>query len=229
MKTARLIAASLVVPAFLSLGAVAPAFAQSQPPAADPTNPSGATQPMDSEGKPPDVVPRAPAGQMPSPGQQVMNPATSNPTRATTGLKNFVDKAAISNAYEIAAAQVALKRSNNAEVKAFAQAMITDHTRLGRGLARAARRADPTIVIPAGLDAPHAQELKRLRGMKKGAAFDRAYVMGQVLAHQEAVGLFGTYAKENRGTPLATFARKALPILQTHLAHITALSEQMAQ
>lgn len=229
MKTARFTAAALVVPAFLSFAAVPAAFAQGQPPAADPTNPSGATQPMDSEGKAPDVVPRAPAGQMPSPGQQVMNPATSNPTRATTDLKTFVDKAAISGAYEIATAEVALKRSTNPEIKAFAQAMITDHTRLSRGLARAARRADPSIVIPTGLDAPHAQELKRLQGMKKGAAFDRAYVMGQVLAHQEAVGLFGTYAKQNRGTPLATFARQALPVLQTHLAHITALSEQAAQ
>src|SRR5688572_5063890 len=58
------------------------------------------------------------------------NPAATIPTPANeAAAPDFVAKAAASDMFEIAAAEVAQKRATDAKVKAFAAMMVKDHTK----------------------------------------------------------------------------------------------------
>ena len=50
-----------------------------------------------------------------------------------------------------------------------------------------------------------------------GAAFDQAYMAGQLADHEEAVRLFTTQAQQGKDAELKAFAAKILPALQGHL------------
>lgn len=47
---------------------------------------------------------------------------------------------------------------------------------------------------------------------------DGLYAQMQVMAHREAVAMFGTYAQAGTDPNLRTFAQQALPHLEHHLA-----------
>jgi putative membrane protein len=51
----------------------------------------------------------------------------------------------------------------------------------------------------------------------QGAAFDHAYMAGQVADHEQAVTLFTTAAEDSHDTEVKAFAAKTLPTLQEHL------------
>lgn len=136
----------------------------------------------------------------------------------TVTATDFATRATVSNTFEIESSRLALQKSQKAEVKAFAQQMITDHTKAGTEM-QAALAADQITAPPAALDAPHQQKLQKLQGAS-GAAFDDAYVAEQKLAHDEAVTLFSTYAQGGEPGALKTFAAKTLPTLKQHQDHV---------
>jgi len=65
------------------------------------------------------------------------SPSTSSQEQLTD--QQFVYKAALGGQKEIALSQLALEKSNNDEVKSFAQKMITDHSQVGKELSQIAQ------------------------------------------------------------------------------------------
>lgn len=128
----------------------------------------------------------------------------------------FVPMAAASDQFEIRSSQLALQRSQNADVRRYAQMMIDHHTRTTQQLTAAARTAG--IVPPAdpALSAMQVDMLSDLQG-KAGAAFDRAYMMHQVSSHEMALNLHRTYAERGDRAELRTVAAAAVPIVTQHL------------
>jgi putative membrane protein len=114
-----------------------------------------------------------------------------------------------SDAFEIASSQLALQQSRNPAVRSFARQMIRDHSMTSQALG-----------VPAGsavaLDARHASMLNQLAPLS-GRAFDAAYAQMQVMAHQEAVGMFAAYAQGGVDPAMRAFAQQVLPSLQMHL------------
>lgn len=134
----------------------------------------------------------------------------------------FVQQAAVANQFEIQTSQAALERSQNADVRAFAQQMVTDHTKAASDM-QAVLSRDPSVPVPPPtLDAPHQAQLTRLQGTPAGD-FDRTYVQLQDQAHHEAVPLFKTYAQSGEPGPIRDFAAATLPVLQMHLQHVQGL------
>ncbi|WP_245197484.1 DUF4142 domain-containing protein [Labrys sp. LIt4] len=136
---------------------------------------------------------------------------------AATSAQDFVSKAAVSNMFEIESSKLALKNASNADVKAFAQQMIDDHTKAGDEL-KSTLAAAGNIQMPQALDAAHKTSLDSLAG-KSGAAFDDAYVADQKKAHDEAVALFTEYSTSGDNPQLKGFAGKTLPVLKMHQQH----------
>ena len=131
-------------------------------------------------------------------------------THSTNG---FVNAAAISDMYEVTAGKVALQRSDNADVKKFAQQMIDAHSKTTqklKGLLPA------TIVPPSSVDSRRQGMLDDLRGAKSGD-FDHRYATQQVAAHKEADILMRGYAKDgdNAAIKSRSFRR---PLDRTALA-----------
>ncbi len=74
--------------------------------------------------------------------------------------KTFVMMADEGNSTEIAASQMALKKTKNAEVRTYAQQMIDDHTKLRTDMAQFALKMD--VKTPQPLNVTHQAEAKRL-------------------------------------------------------------------
>jgi putative membrane protein len=138
-------------------------------------------------------------------------------TRATApnaADRNFVQKAGASGAAEIAAANVALTRSHDSQVIAFAHRMIRDHGRMGTQLKQAAKAAE--LTPPAKPDAAQQASISRLEGLS-GSAFDDAYKAQQVKAHVAAVSLFLHEGRLGKFPMLRHLASASLPTLRMHL------------
>ncbi|HEY0160157.1 MAG TPA: DUF4142 domain-containing protein [Thermoanaerobaculia bacterium] len=151
---------------------------------------------------------------------------TSSATATTTGAsggtisntsnedKTFVTSAGMAGLAEVQYANLALQKSENAEVRAFAQRMVTDHGTSNAELAQLATVKG--LVLPTELAGKHQQGLEHLQSLG-GAEFDRAYMQHMVGDHQEAVTLFQTGSTSATDADIKAFATKNLPILQQHL------------
>ncbi len=134
----------------------------------------------------------------------------------------FRQMAMISDAFEIESSRLALSRSLNPAVRRFAQRMIVDHVATAQAIMGGVPLT-PGMALP--LDARHAALLAQLQSVS-GRQFDRLYATVQLQAHQEAVGLFQSYAVAGSDPAWVNFARQSLPILQQHLAMAARLARR---
>jgi putative membrane protein len=147
---------------------------------------------------------------------------------ATIGTQGFVDGAATSDMYEVEAGQIALQRSQNADVKAFAQKMIDAHTATTASLKAILASASGVNPPPAHVDDRRQGLLDDLRGAPT-ANFDSTYISQQVDAHNEAVILFRGYAHDGDNRDIRKFAASTLPKIEQHLAMAKKLNTQLAR
>ena len=140
---------------------------------------------------------------------------------ATPPAQDFVNRAAKSDAYEIAAAKLALTNGTSQAVKDFANEMIKAHT---DSSARIKAAAGPAIKPDATLGTDHNDDLAEL-GRKKGAEFDEAYIDDQVAAHQDALALMRDYAEKGDTPALKAAAGEIAPTIQKHLDHAKSLDK----
>ena len=125
------------------------------------------------------------------------------------------------NTWDIEAAQVALKKSHSKDVRAFAQMMAHDHRavrQMGRDLARKLK-VTPT---PPGKDfalyKAHVAAMKTLRGTKRGAAFDKAYIDNEVAFHQAVIdAMTTTLLPATQNAELRQLETTVAPNFQAHL------------
>jgi putative membrane protein len=126
--------------------------------------------------------------------------------------KAFVQAASSAGSTEIDAAKLAMKHSQDKDVKNFAHHMMIDHTKLAMQLKMAA---------PSGVSVPKDNSdpsvLSSLDALQ-GKAFDTAYIekLG-VQGHQEAVQAFQKEAQDGQNAKLKNAAQKALPTIEGHL------------
>jgi len=114
---------------------------------------------------------------------------------------------------EIKASQLAATNSQNADVKSFAQMMITDHSKANKILD--SLETDKMITEKDTISAEH-QELIDSLAKKTGAEFDKAYLEMMVKDHEEAVELFADQVDDKNQT-IQDFARATLQVIQKHL------------
>ncbi len=128
--------------------------------------------------------------------------------------KEFVKEAVESNLAEIQASQLALSKSNNPEVKTFAQQMVDNHTTANNQLQAVAEHMG--IKIPYRPDLTHQAALERLRS-ESSASFDKSYIEQMSKDHEKAIELFqGAANSAQIGQELKALAQETLPILHQH-------------
>ena len=130
----------------------------------------------------------------------------------------FVRAAAASDLYEMEASRLAEQRSQNTEVKRFAQHMLRDHGKTTGELKGMLPQLQGVSAqqMATSLDRQHQALLEQLQGVQ-GAEFDRAFVRQQVQSHQAAVDLFRAYAQSGDDARLKQWASQTLPSLEEHL------------
>jgi putative membrane protein len=148
--------------------------------------------------------------------------AVGDALNPTPSGQTFANNAANSDAFEIAAARLALTNAASAKVKAFASAMIKAHTASTAKIQAAAAKASPAITPDATLSGAQNDDLSDL-GKLKGSDFDRAYIDGQIDAHDDALELMENFAKDGDVASLKTAASEIAPIVKGHLDMAKAL------
>jgi putative membrane protein len=137
-------------------------------------------------------------------------PANANASR---GDRAFVKQAAQSGQAEVMAAQLAIQRGIDANVRDFAQHMIRDHSKANRDLKQIA--SSKGIPVPSQIDPMDRAQIDKLRSLS-GTDFDRAYSGFQVRDHRQAVALFQRESRMGRDSDLRQFAAQTLPTLRMH-------------
>jgi putative membrane protein len=150
---------------------------------------------------------------------------TSTATATTTGItggtssamsaedKEFVSKAGMGGLFEVQAGNLALQKTQNAEVKSFAQRMVTDHSNANAELAQLATTKG--VALPTELGGPHKGAFDHLN-MLSGAEFDKAYMQHMVEDHDKDVAEFEKASTTAMDGDVKTWAGKTLPTLQQH-------------
>ena len=134
----------------------------------------------------------------------------------TAETRDYVQKAAMGDLYEVEASKVALARSQSADVKEFAQQMVDAHTRSSDDLKARLARAGQIVELPTMLDAEHQRKLDDLKAATP-RAFDARYAAGQKEAHDQALMLHRDYAMRGSVADLKAFAADIVPKIEMHV------------
>ena len=141
-----------------------------------------------------------------------------------TSATDYVKMAADSDNYEVQASKLALAKSRNPGIKAYAKQMIADHGQTSKSLMAALKNGDRTITTPGlTLSGENANNIVLLKGAPKGS-FDALYVQQQVTSHQKAWALHKGYATDGTDPALKQVASTAVPIVEGHIAHAKTLA-----
>jgi putative membrane protein len=135
----------------------------------------------------------------------------------------FVLQATEANLAEINFGQLAAKQAHNADVRKFAQEMVTDHTKANKDITALA--TEKKWNVAAGMSRDHQTKYDRLARME-GVAFDREYLDCQVKDHQDAVTLFDEQSKNGNDAQLKAWASRMLPALRDHLKMVRDLHDK---
>ena len=142
--------------------------------------------------------------------------------------QDFVAQASSSNMFEIAAGNLAMQKSANANVTEYGNHMATDHGTAAAEMAAMANQKGWSV--PANMMEKHQTKLNMLTSLS-GTEFDKQYAAMMVASHQETIALF-QQASSDMGVPdadLRSFAGGKLPTLNEHLQHAQELQTQVGQ
>lgn len=119
--------------------------------------------------------------------------------------RSFLDHEAQGGAYELAIAQLAMRKATRNDIKAYAQRIVSEYTQADAALKQIAQRQG--ISLPAGMTQ---DEQTRFAGLQNshGAAFDRAYVAEMVRASAEDERDLTEEAETSRDTSIRAYANR---------------------
>lgn len=162
--------------------------------------------------------------------QTTRAPMAPAPTPAPLSDGQIAAIAGAANKSELAAAKSAISKTTNPDVRRFADMMITDHTKVdGEATALFAKLdVQPTPGdISAKIDRDATAAAMKLDAAT-GADFDKAYVDGQVAAHQQVLDLLETQLIPSAHAPeLAALLTSVRTSVQAHLTMAKALQSQL--
>ena len=140
---------------------------------------------------------------------QVMTPA------------EYVMAAGASDLYEITSSQVLLETTQDPKLRAFAQMMITDHTKSTADVKAAAARSRVKAMPPQLT--PLQQELVTELRAEQGTARDAAYVAQQKASHGQALNVQKAYAIDGTAPALKATAATVVPVVEHHIMELKAM------
>jgi putative membrane protein len=152
------------------------------------------------------------------------NAAATGGIAVTAEDAKFATDAANGGLAEVALGKLAQTKATNAQVKSFADMMVTDHTKVNDELAAIAKTKN--ITLPTAPDADHQKKLDDLSKLS-GKDFDKAYVDAMVDGHKKTLDLMQMAAKDCKDADLKAFAAKTAPVVQTHLDAINKIHDSM--
>lgn len=174
---------------------------------------------------------QAPRGSSSGPGSQAPGQGPSldpqlNGTQAageaSSQDKLFVSRALAGGMAEVQLGQLTLQKSNNEQVKQFAQRMIDDHTKLGEQMKSVAQQIGASV--PTKISKKDRTTIAKL-GTLSGSAYDQAYIKDMLKNHKQDLSDFQTEASSGQDQTVKDAASQGSQLIAQHLQMI----QQIAQ
>jgi putative membrane protein len=136
-----------------------------------------------------------------------------------------------SDSAEIKPSQIALQKARNAQLREFAQRMVTDHGMLEdslRSMLRTSQLTPAPSPLSMQVQADAARTVGELDGLS-GAAFDQAYARAMVQSHEQALATIDNQLLPDVQNPQlrAALNHTIRPTVQAHLASIRSIRAAM--
>lgn len=184
-----------------------------------------------------------------TPGTGASTESASTSSTLSSGDQKFIREAAKGGMMEVHMGTLGVQKAQNAQVKAYAQRLIDDHTKANAELKDLASRKGMALpdqkIAATGNDTDSdrtkvrehsghadADMNKEHAGMAKldklsGADFDREFVRMAVKDHEKDVKEFEREAQKANDADVKAFAQKNAPVLREHLQAARALEPQV--
>lgn len=126
---------------------------------------------------------------------------------------------------EIETGRLALEKSQNTQVRTYAQQMIDDHQKAYQELQQLAQKKQ--LTVPTETDFQHKAIATALR-LLSGALFDKQYLQQVgINDHRRTVDLLQKMQVESQDPELKVHAGKLLPVVQRHLSMAREMEQKM--
>lgn len=160
-----------------------------------------------------------------------MDSAGASGTQGASGASSSLNKTdqrilgdlAQANLDEVAAAQLAAQKSQNADVQKFAQQMIADHGQALQDVQALAQAKG--VALPTAADGKQ-QKMDDKLNQLSGAAFDQAYLQrAGVAGHKQAHAMLARAQSRATDPDLKALVAKMQPTVDQHLATVQQLAK----
>jgi len=181
---------------------------------------TGIAQMRDSNGAAGQAPSQSPSAQNPSQNPQMNGMQTTG--QASPGDRLFVKKAMQGSMAEVQLGQLTLQKSENEQVKQFAQRMIDDHTKLNEQMKPVAQQLG--VDTPAQVSKKDRAVIAKMQGLS-GAAYDQAYIKDMVKDHKQDLSDFQMEASSGQDQTVKDAASQGSKVIAGHLQ----MAQQMAK
>jgi putative membrane protein len=159
-----------------------------------------------------------------SPGQ---NPSMDPQMNGQNGQSSATDKMFVSKAMqggmaEVQLAQLTLQKSDNQQVKQFAQRMIDDHTKLNDQMKPVAQQLG--VSVPDQISKGDRKTIAKLQALS-GSAYDQAYIKDMVKDHKQDLSEFQMEASSGQDQTVKDAANQGSKVIAQHLQ----MAQQLAK
>jgi putative membrane protein len=133
----------------------------------------------------------------------------------------FVKTESAAGSAVVKLAELGVQKAERADVKAFAEMLVTDHTQVNKELSALA--VEKGVEVSAVISPKHAEEFQKLEKASK-ADFDKEFLADIISDHKKCVSNFEEAAKDAKNSDVKNWAEKMLPVLKAHHAKATELA-----
>ena len=116
-----------------------------------------------------------------------------------------------------------LQKSQNEQVKQFAQRMIDDHTKLNDQMKPVAQQIGVDL-FPTSLSKKDRQTMAKLQALS-GPAYDQAYIKDMVKDHKQDLSEFQTEASSGQDQTVRDAATQGSQVIAQHLQMIQQIAK----
>jgi putative membrane protein len=151
---------------------------------------------------------------IPNPADQLGHMGGVNAEQQAAIAKMFVKKAMQGNIAEVQLGQLTLQKSNNDQVKKFAQRMIDDHTRMNEQMKPIADQLHADI--PTEVSKKDKSLISKMQSLS-GPAYDQAYIKDMVKDHKEDLSQFRMEVTNSQYLAVRNVALDGTKTISEHL------------
>ena len=124
---------------------------------------------------------------------------------------------------EIELGKLAASKAQSADVKAFGQKMVEDHTKTMEEVKTL--MIQKKVLLPSDVMPTHTETMNKLSNLS-GTEFDKEYVRAMVETHEKDIATYENISKTATDADVKAFATKKLPTLKTHLETLKGMANK---